>query len=203
MWRTPLLVAATIAGLIAPALAQAPQGIPTSVRGSIIKLQGRSLTVKTRDGSQATILLAPDYRVQSLVRKTLSDIHAGDFVGSTSVPGADGKLHAVEVHIFPEARRGAGEGQYPWDLRPQSLMTNATVTGIAKAPQGQILSVNYKNGTAQVIVGPETPIVATVPATPRDLKRGKAVYVFARKGTDGTLTATSVTVEKNGVKPPM
>ena len=203
MWRTPLLVAATIAGLIAPALAQAPQGIPTSVRGSIIKLQGRSLTVKTRDGSQATILLAPDYRVQSLVRKTLSDIHAGDFVGSTSVPGADGKLHAVEVHIFPEALRGAGEGQYPWDLRPQSLMTNATVTGIAKAPQGQILSVNYKNGTAQVIVGPETPIVATVPATPRDLKRGKAVYVFARKGTDGTLTATSVTVEKNGVKPPM
>ena len=203
MWRKSLIAAAAIAGLIAPALAQTPQERPTSVRGSIVKLQDHSITIKTRDGALTTVQLAPDYRVNSLVRKKLSDIHAGDFVGSTAVPGADGKLHAVEVHIFPEAQRGAGEGQYPWDLRPQSLMTNATVTGIAKAPQGEVLSVNYKNGTAQVIVGPKTPIVTPVPASARDLKPGKAVYVFARRDTAGDLTARSITVEKNGVKPPM
>ena len=203
MWRKSFLAAAVIAGLIVPALAQAPPEPPLSVRGSIVKLQDHSITVKTRDGSLTTVMLAPDYRVNSLERKKLSDIHAGDFVGSTSVPGMDGKLHAVEVHIFPESLRGAGEGQYPWDSRPQSLMTNATVTGIAKAPQGELLSVHYKNGTAQVIVGPKTPIVAPVPATAGDLKRGKAVYIFARKNAAGELTARSITVEKNGVKPPM
>jgi hypothetical protein len=203
-----LLVAAFAAALALPAFAQSPQGgppqgTPTNVRGTIAKLDGQILTVKSSDGSTVTVTLAPNYRVSTLARKKLSDIHAGDFVGTTSVPGKDGKLHAVEIHIFPEALRGVGEGQYPWDSRPNSLMTNATVSGVAKAPHGQILSVTYKNGTAEVIVGPKTPIVEPVPGTPQDLKRGKTVILFARKAADGTLGAGLVTVEKNGVKPPM
>jgi hypothetical protein len=31
--------------------------------------------------------------------------------------------------------RDAGEGQYPWDLMPDSIMTNATVGKVDQAPQ--------------------------------------------------------------------
>jgi hypothetical protein len=184
------------------AQAQAPQGTPVNIRGTVAKLDGQSLTVKTADGRVAVITLAPSYMVRTSVKKKLTDIHPGDFVGSTSVPGDDGKLHAVEVHFFP-ANVPIPDSQYAWDLQPGSLMTNAHVMGIAKAPEGQILSVDYKNGTAQVIVDPKTPIVAPGPGAPEDLKRGKAVFIIALKAPDGSLSARSVTVEKNGVKPPM
>jgi len=183
----------------------APQGAPANVRGTIERLGSRAITVEARDGSMNIVTLAPNYRISALVRKKLSDIHAGDFVGATSVPGKDGKLHATEIHIFPPALRGVGEGQLPWDTQPNAIMTNATVTGVAKAPQGQMLSVNYKGSTAQMIVDPRTVIVgpSPKPASIRDLKAGQAVYIFARRNPDGSLTTNNITVEKNGVKPPM
>lgn len=200
-----LTAAAMLVAFAATAAAQAPQGPPVSVRGTIQKLDAQSITVKSRDGSTTAVKLAPNYRVSTLDRRKLSDIHSGDFVGATSVPGKDGKLHATEIHIFPPALRGAGEGQQSWDTRPNAVMTNATVSGVAKAPQGQILSVNYKGSTAQMVVDRRTVIVApsAKPASVKDLKRGKTVYIFARKAPDGTLTAGNITVEKNGVKPPM
>ncbi len=185
------------------ALAQAPQTTPVNIRGTIAKLDAQSLTLRSPGGGLTVVTLTPDYTVRTLVRKKLSDIHPGDFVGSTSVPGKDGKLHAVEVHFFP-GNAPIPDRQFAWDLQPGSLMTNAHVTGIAKAAQGRALSVDYKNGTAQVFVAPTTPIVAPgPPGSPKDLKRGKAVFIIAAKAQDGTLTATAVTVEKNGVKPPM
>lgn len=204
MRNQSFLVAAVLAVLALPTMAQAPQGTPTNIRGTIVKLDGQMLTIKPPAGSAMVVKLAPNYAVRSLVRKKLADIHAGDFVGATSLTGKDGQQHAVEVHFFP-ANAPIPERQFPWDLRQGSLMTNAHVTGLAKAPQGQVLSVDYKNGTAQVIVGPKTPIVGPAPApgTPQDLKRGKAVFLIATKAADGTLSAGSVTVEKNGVKPPM
>ncbi len=54
--------------------------------------------------------------------------------------------------------RGVGEGQYAWDLVPESLMTNATVTGVTGAPQGQTLKVTYKGGESELVIGPDTPI---------------------------------------------
>ncbi len=198
-----VLVAAVLAVLAGPTLAQAPQPAPqTNIRGTIAKYEGQSLTVKSRDGGNVTIALTQNFMVRTLVKKKLADIHPGDFVGSTSVPGADGKLHAVEVHFFP-ANAPIPERQFPWDLKPGSLMTNAHVVGLAKGATGQTLSVDYKNGTAQVIVDPKTPVVGPGPGTLKDLRPGKAVFLIAAKAPDGTLTANSVTVEKNGVKPPM
>ena len=196
-----ILVAALMVALWGAAFAQAPQGTPANVRGTIVKLDGQVLTVKSPAGPVA-VKLAPNASVRTAVRQKLSDIHPGDFVGATAVPGADGMLHAVEVHFFP-ANAPIPDSQFPWDLRPGSLMTNAHVTGVAKAPQGQVLSLDYKKGTAQIIVGPKTPVVGAGPGTTDDLKPGKAVFMVARKGDDGTLTAANVTVEKNGVKPPM
>jgi hypothetical protein len=197
------LIAALATALAFPAFAQAPQGTPTNIRGKIAKLDGQTLTLTASSGATIVVNLAPNYSVRTLVRKKLADIHPGDFVGSTSVPGKDGKLHAVEVHFFP-ANSPIPDRQFPWDLQPGSLMTNAHVTGLAKAPHGRVLSVDYKNGTAEVIVDPKTKIVGPGPGgTPQDLKRGKAVFLIASKAADGTLSTGAVTVEKNGVKPPM
>ena len=151
-----------------------------------------------------TVTLAPNFTVRAVVAKTIADIKPGDFVASTSVKGADGKLRAIEVHVLPESLRGvAREGQYPWDLVPDSLMTNATAAQITSAPQGQVIKVTYKDGEAEVTIPPGTPIVGYVPGDPSLLKPGAAVFIIAQKGADGSLTASGVTAEKDGVKPPM
>jgi hypothetical protein len=115
-----LLAGALIALLAAPVGAQqAPQGTPTRIRGTVEKLDGEALTVKPREGQQVTVTLAPNVTIGYLVKKSLADIKAGDFVASTSTKGSDGKNHSVELRIFPEAMRGVGEGQYAWDLVPE------------------------------------------------------------------------------------
>jgi hypothetical protein len=200
-----LLAGALIALLAAPAGAQqqASQGTPERIRGTVEKLDGQELTVKTREGPQVTVTLPPNQPVSYLVKKNLDDIKDGDFVATTSVKGTDGKNHAVELRIFPESMRGLGEGQYPWDLMPNSTMTNATVAGIAGAPQGEDLKVTYKGGESDIVVGPSTPIFGVGSGDASLLKPGAAVFVYALKKADGSLTAAFVAAEKDGIKPSM
>ena len=202
---TKLLLAGALMALLAlPAAAQnAPEGTPTRIRGTVEKLDGQSLMVKSRDGQQLTIVLAPNFAVRYLVKKSLADVKSGDFVATTSTKGTDGKNHSVELRIFPEAMRGLGEGQYAWDLMPDSLMTNATVTGIAGAPQGQTLKVTYKGGESEIVVGPDTPVFTNESGDASLLKPGAAVFLVALKKPDGTLAAQGVTAEKDGLRPPM
>lgn len=200
--RTLIVVAA--AGFSTAGLAEtAPDGTPTRVRGTVEKLDGQTLTVKSRDGQMLSIALAPNFNVNAVVKKTLADIKSGDYIASTSVKGKDGKLHAVEVHFFPENMRGTAEGQFPWDLMPDSVMTNATVAGIAAAPQGNTLTMTYKGQQSDIVVSPDIPIVAYAPGDASLLKPGAAVFIFALKKADGSLTAARITAEKDGVKPPM
>jgi hypothetical protein len=204
MRSTPFLAAVFLVTLAVPAFAQAPpEGTPTRIRGTVDKLDGQALTVKSRDGQSMTVALAPNFTVRGVVTKSAADIKAGDYVASTSVKGSDGRLKAIEVHIFPENMRGTAEGQFPWDLVPDSVMTNATVSQITGAPQGQVMKVTYKGGEAEVTVPPGIPIVGYVPADAGLLKPGTTIFIVARKQADGTLTAASVTAEKDGVKPPM
>ena len=141
--------------------------------------------------------------VAHLVKKSLGDIKAGDFVATTSSKGTDGKNHSVELRIFPDAMRGLGEGQYAWDLMPDSLMTNATVAGITGAPQGQTLKVTYKGSESEIVVGPDTPIFGYGTGDTSLLKPGAAIFIVALKNPEGSLSASRVTAEKDGVKPPM
>src|ERR1700730_2397100 len=180
-----------------------PDGTPTRIRGTVEKLEGQTLQVKSRDGQSLVITLAPNVTIAAVVKRGLADIKAGDYVPATAVKCDDGKLHAIEVHIFPEAMRGTAEGQFPWDLVPDSLMTNATVAQVTAAPQGQVMKVNYKGSEAEVTVPPGIPIVGYVPADAALLKPGTAIFIVARKQAEGTLTAASVNAEKAGVKPPM
>jgi hypothetical protein len=106
--KTRLLLAGALIALLAvPAGAQqAPQGTPTRIRGTVEKLDGQALMVKSREGQQVTVTLVPNVTIAYLVKKSLADIKAGDFVASTSTKGTDGKNHSVELRIFPEAMRG-------------------------------------------------------------------------------------------------
>jgi hypothetical protein len=198
--------AMTLAFAALPAFAQAPagappQGTPTNVRGTISKLDGQTLTLKGRDGKPVEVMLTQDAAVRAYAHKKLSDIHDGDYIASTSMKEKDGKLHAIEVHFLPP---NVPELQGPWDLRKDSVMTNAHVTGTAKLGSGTDVMLTYKGTTTDVVIDPKTVIVGPGPAaTMADLKPGKAVFIRALKSDTGMLTANNVSVEKNGVKPPM
>ena len=199
-----IAIAALIALAVGPALAQTPPaGTPTRIRGTVDKLDGQNLIVKSRDGQTLTIELAANVAVITLVKKSIADIKAGDYVASTGVKGTDGKIHAVEVRIFPEAARGTGEGQYPWDLMPDSIMTNATVGKVDQAPQGPVLHVTFKGTESEYTVGPDVPVLANAPGDISLLKPGVAVFVIALKHEDGKLTSARLYAEKDGIKPPM
>jgi hypothetical protein len=126
------------------------------VRGTIERVEGQTLVVQSREGAELKVVLADNALVVGLVKASLSDIKPGSFVGVTGMPQADGSQKALEVHIFPEAMRGTGEGHRPWDLRPQSTMTNANVEQTVAGIDRQTLTLKYKDGEKKVIVLPET-----------------------------------------------
>ena len=202
--RSTYSAAIVIALLAVPALAQTPAGTtPTRVAGTVDKLDGNNLTVNMKDGPAVTVLLADNAAVFGVEKRSLADIKPGDYLASGGVRGTDGKIHAVEVRIFPETLRGTGEGQRPWDVKQDGVMTNATVGTVSQSPQGGVIHVKYKEGESEYTVGPEVPIVAYVAGDRSLLKPGAAVLTIAQKKPDGSLTANRVTAEKDGVKPPM
>jgi len=120
------------------------------------------------------------------------------------VPQADGSQRAIEVHIFPEAMRGTGEGHYAWDLRPQSTMTNANVEHAVTAVDGQTLTLKYKDGEKKIIVPPEATVVTYTTGDKSELKPGTKIFVAAAKNLpDGSLEAPRINYGKDGLTPPM
>ena len=173
------------------------------VRGAIESIDGSTYLIKARDGAELKVALADKAQIAAVVKASLADIKQGLFVGVTAVPQADGSLSAVEVHIFPEAMRGTGEGHYSWDLRPQSTMTNANIDQVVTAVDGQTLTLKYKDGEKKIFVVADTPIVGYVQGDNNDLKPGARVFIAAVKQPDGTLQGRAWRVGRDGVTPPM
>jgi hypothetical protein len=174
------------------------------VRGTIDRVEGPVYIVKSRDGNELKVSLADNGGVTAVVRASLSDIKKGSFVGVASMPQADGGQRALEVLIFPEAMRGVGEGHYPWDLRPQSMMTNGNVDQTVTDVNGQTLTLKYKDGEKKVTVPPDTPIVAFAPGDKGDLKSGVKIFIVAaKKQADGSLQTPRIAYGKDGLTPPM
>ncbi len=195
MPRLPAVLLATLLPLAAAA-----QGTPVRINGTITALANDRLAVRTDDGDALDILLPPGVRIGAVEERTLASIQPGEFVGSAARRGRDGKLHALEVHIFPESMRGTGEGHRPMDA-PEQTMTNATVDGIAAAPDGRTLRLRYPGGEQQIEVAPDVRVVGLLPGDRSLLVPGAAVTVRATQDGDDRLTAVSVQAEKNGVKP--
>ncbi|MEH2479134.1 outer membrane lipoprotein SlyB [Nitrobacteraceae bacterium AZCC 2146] len=184
------------------AVAQQPQ--PVRIRGTIESVDGANITVKARDGEDRKVHLTDNVAVTGITRTTLSNIKPGSYIGVTGQPQSDGTQKAIAIHIFPEAMRGTGEGFRPWDLRPNSTMTNATVDQKVEATDGQTLTVKYKDGEKKVTVTADTPIVTFVPSTKAELKPGaKVIIMGANKKEDGTLETARVNVGLDGLTPPM
>ncbi|HWZ38384.1 MAG TPA: hypothetical protein VNY08_08805 [Bradyrhizobium sp.] len=177
--------------------------VPSRVRGTIEAVDGDTLTVKSRGGEDVKLHMTSDMRVVGITRISLSDIKVGSFIGTTTVPGPDGMPTAVEVHVFPEDMRGTGEGSRPWDLKPNSTMTNATVSESVVGNDGHTLLVKYKDGEKKVLVTPETPVVTYVPAEKSDLKLGAKVIAFMKQLPDGSFETNRVSVGRDGLTPPM
>jgi hypothetical protein len=198
----PLLAAAMVALSTLYAIAQkAP--VPTRVRGTIETVDGDMMQVKSRTGEEVKLHMASDLRVSGITKIALSDIKVGSFIGATTVPGPDGGQNAVEVHVFPESMRGTGEGSRPYDLKPNSSMTNATVAESVVGNDGHTLLIKYKDGEKKVFVSADTPVVTYVPGEKSDLKAGAKIIAFVKALPDGSLEANRVSVGRDGLTPPM
>jgi hypothetical protein len=195
--------AATILALLAATSIANAQGT-VRLRGTVDRIEGAMYVIKLRDGTEAKVSLAENALVVAIVKASLSDIKQGSFVGSTGMPQADGTQKAIEVHIFPEAMRGTGEGHYPWDLRPQSTMTNANVDQIVTGVDGQILTLKYKDGEKTILVTPDTMIITYVPGDKSEITPGTKIFIAAaKKQADGTFQTPRINYGKNGLGPPM
>ena len=200
----PIRLIACAAALVAFAASALAQTTPIRLRGSIAALDGNTLTVATREGGTAKVALADKWAVALVAPLTLADIKEGSFVGVASMKKSDGTLEALEVLVFPEAARGSNEGHYPWDLQPESLMTNANVSKVVKSGDAQTLTLAYKgDGTQTIHVGKDVPVVTFLPGTQADAKVGAKVFIGATKAADGSLSATRINVGKDGLTPPM
>jgi len=198
----PLIAVAMVIVSSLFAIAQQPPS-PSRVRGTIEGVDGDMLAVKSRAGEDVRLRMTADMRVVGIVKIALSDIKVGSFIGTTTVPGADGSQNAVEVHVFPEEMRGTGEGSRPFDLRPNSTMTNATVAQTVAGNDGHTLLIKYKDGEKKVVVGPDTPVVTYVPADRSELKAGAKVIAAMKKLPDGSFETNRVSVGRDGLTPPM
>jgi hypothetical protein len=200
-----LLAAALIAGLTAAAFAQdAP---PVHIRGMVTALDGNVLTVGAPIGTATTkITLAPNFKVAYVIKATLASIVPGSYVGTAAIPQTDGSLRAIEVHIFPPGLK-PGPGTRPWDLTSTSTMTNGNVDNIGATKVDNVaaglIKISYEGGEKTVTVPASTSIVGYAPADASALVKGAHVNFFAVKGADGSLSAASVNVGKDGLVPPM
>lgn len=211
-----LIKAILLAGMLACAAtaqaqlpASAPAGAPAHtspppnlrIRGAVTAFDGHLLHVKTREGKPLALSVPADARINVLSPLKMSDIKPGSFVGVTAVLRM-GALQALEVHIFPEAMRGTGEGHYGWDLLPGSTMTNANVDAIVTANNGETLKLSYQGGSQEIVVPDGTPVITFTPATAALLKPTAQVFIIARQD-EGGLTALRILVGSVGIKPPM
>jgi hypothetical protein len=197
---------------------------PAHIRGTIVSATADTLTVKTSEGN-VSVAMDGSTRISGIVPSSLDQIKAGTFVGIANIPGT-GAASALEVVVFPEAMRGAGLGDYPWDLAPQgsqlaqgsamtngtvkssaangaattSAMTNGTVKNTSNA-SGLVLTVDYGKGEKTIQVPANAPVVGIVPADRSKLLPGAHVFVSTKK--DAPKSAASVAVGIDGTVPPM
>ena len=201
-WMPRLFVAAfAVASMFSASAQQSPT---VRIRGTIESVDGNTLGIKTREGSDVKVRMTDNVAVFAVVKTSLSEIKEGSYIGVTGMPQPDGTQKAIAVHIFPENQRGAAEGFRPWDARTNSTMTNATVAQTVKGTDGQNITVKYKDGEKKVVVPPDTPIVTFVASDKSEIKPGAKLIIFgAAKKEDGSLEANRVNVGRDGITPPM
>jgi hypothetical protein len=194
-----------VAGLVAPALSQgAPQQV--RIRGTIGGVAGNILTMNGVGGAVTKVTMAPDVRIQYIVKSSLDKVAAGSYIGTAAEPQPDGTLRALEIQVFPPGFK-PGPGSRPYDLTPTSTMTNGTIDTIGAVKvdkvDAHVYTVSYEGGFKKVVVTPNTIVIEYAPADASALTPGAHAYVIGLRKDDGTITTTNVGVGKDGLVPPM
>jgi hypothetical protein len=182
------------------------QNAPVAVARATIESiapDGASLGVRTRAGEDRTVRLGPKTGFVLVAPATLADVKPGAYIGVAAMPGENGEQKAMDIHIFPEAMRGTGEGFRAYDLAPGSTMTNGNIDARVDAASGPRLTVTYKGGQQTIVVDPKTPIVAFEPGARDAVKPGAAIIARGARQDDGSIDAAFVLVGKDGLVPPM
>jgi hypothetical protein len=183
--------------LLAFACGAAYAQAPSRIRGTITKMEANVMSVKTREGKNVQITLAPEATVSVAKKATLAELQ-DKYVGVTSQE-KDGKLVALEVHAIPPQ---APSGHMPWDLKPNTGMTNANLATQAKVTGGNEITMKYKDGEKKILVPAKTPVVKFEPGTLADLKKGEHIFTIAKMESEGKYATGRVSVSKGGVRPP-
>jgi hypothetical protein len=186
--------------------AAAADSPPVHLKGAIQSIDGQSFAM-SGSAAPVTVNVTNETRIASLETAQLADITQGMFVGTAALPQPDGTLKALEVHIFPEAMRGTGEGYRPFPQVAQGTMTNATITDIvgtqgAVTDDGLKLTLKYKDGEKTVVVPKGTPVVLLGQGNAAMLKPKAKVSVTGTKEAGG-VTATRILVGLDGATPPI
>ncbi len=204
-WLPRSLVASLAVATVLASTAFAQQSpTPTRIRGTIESVDGKTLNIKTREGTDVKVKMTDDIGVIGIAKTSLSEIKPGSYIGVSAMPQPDGSQKAFAIHIFPEKMRGAAEGHRPWDQRPNSTMTNATVAETVAGVDGQVINVKYKDGEKKVVVPPDAAIVAFADGEKSEIKPGAKVIIFgAKKLDDGSLETNRIGVGRDGIAPPM
>jgi hypothetical protein len=173
------------------------------IAGTIERIDGDDLTIRAVEGGGTnTVHLTKNAAVFGVARATLADVAPGAFIGVGAMPLPDGSQRAIRVTVFAESQRGLGEGFRPWDARPGSTMTNATVAETVKSVDGQVVTVKYKDGEKRIIIPPDARILAYAVGERSELKPGAAVAIVrAKRKLDGTWEADRINVGRGGVMP--
>src|ERR1700712_3620994 len=198
------LCAATVLASGAAYAQPAPSGQagPARLRGTIDAVSADAMDVSLRGGAKVHVLLPANLRTTYVVPAKLSDIQPNSYIGTAAAPQPDGTQRALEVHVFPPSMRGSGEGFRPFDLEPGSTMTNGTVGNLVTT-NGRVATVKYGNEEKKILIPDDVPVVSFEPTDRSALKAGAKVIVSGQRAADGTVTAASVNIGKDGLTPPM
>ena len=187
---------------IACGVAGAQTNPPVRLRGTVESFASPSLVIKERSGKVFVLTLPETTGIAEVIRSDITAVQPGSFIGTAALPRADGRLESLEVVVFPEAARGAGEGHFPWDLKPESSMTNATVADLARSSEGRTLTLRYKDGEKKVVVPDGVPVVTMRPGDRSLVTPGAKVFIVAEP-EDGQLVVRRLLIGRNGLQPPM
>lgn len=197
---------ATTALIAAAVLAVAGHGVaqtgPQNLRGKVVSLTGQALVVQPKSGKPVTVTLAPAWGVTAMKSVAVDAIQPGSFIGTTTFERPDGTGRSLEVHVFPPGVK-IGQGHYPWDLKPHSMMTNGDVGKVVAGKKGRTIEVAYPGGTHTVVVPNTVPVVMIVGGERAMIKPGVRVFILAVRAADGSLGADRILVGENGAAPPM
>lgn len=201
------LAALACAVLVQPASAQ---DIPR-IKARILAFDGKMLSLTSGTaGRSLSVGLIPSTRLMYEEKIDPATLKPGDYAGATLVKNGT-KWQAKEVHLLPDAFKGAGEGLYPLPSAPDQRI----VTGAIARNEAGLLSIAFRGsvgtdgatcsgrapreggckGEMSFALDAKAPTVAIKQGDKSVLAVGKVVAISVVAGPGGTLVTPGLTVE--------